>query len=55
MKLAFSSNAYLHFSIEDTIRKIAELGFSGIEILADVPTPGPLDCSRKESNRSGIN
>ena len=37
MRLAFSSNAYLHFSIEDTIRKIAELGFSGIEILADVP------------------
>lgn len=41
MKLAFSSNAYLHFSIEDTIRKVAELGYSGIEILADVPHAWP--------------
>ena len=37
MKLAFSSNAYMHFSIEETIRKIAELGYTGIEVLADVP------------------
>ena len=35
MKLAFSSNAYMHFSIEDTIAKIADLGYTGIEILAD--------------------
>jgi sugar phosphate isomerase/epimerase len=41
MKLAFSSNAYLHFSIEDTISKIAELGYTGIEILADVPHAWP--------------
>ncbi|MEZ6118222.1 MAG: sugar phosphate isomerase/epimerase family protein [Pirellulaceae bacterium] len=41
MKLAFSSNAYMHFSIEDTIRKIAELGYEGIEILADVPHAWP--------------
>jgi len=41
MKLAFSSNAYMHFSIEDTIAKIASLGYSGIEILADVPHAWP--------------
>lgn len=41
MKLAFSSNAYLHFSIEDTIAKIAALGYRGIEILADVPHAWP--------------
>ncbi len=41
MKLAFSSNAYMHFSIEDTIAKIADLGYSGIEILADVPHAWP--------------
>ena len=41
MKLAFSSNAYMHFSIEDTIDKIADLGYSGIEILADVPHAWP--------------
>ena len=41
MKLAFSSNAYLHFSIENTIEKIASLGYTGIEILADVPHAWP--------------
>jgi sugar phosphate isomerase/epimerase len=41
MKLAFSSNAYLHFSIERTIEKIASLGYRGIEILADVPHAWP--------------
>jgi sugar phosphate isomerase/epimerase len=37
VKLAFSSNAYLQFSIEETIRRIAEIGYRGIELLADVP------------------
>ena len=41
MKLAFSSNAYLHFSIEETIERIAGLGYRGIEILADVPHAWP--------------
>ena len=41
MKLAFSSNAYLHFSVEETIAKIAGLGYRGIEILADVPHAWP--------------
>lgn len=53
MKLAFSSNAYMHFSIEDTINKIADLGYTGIEILADVPHawPAQLLPERKESIR----
>jgi sugar phosphate isomerase/epimerase len=53
MQLAFSSNAYMHFSIEDTINKIADLGYSGIEILADVPHawPAQLLPERKESIR----
>ena len=53
MKLAFSSNAYLHFSIEETIEKIASLGYAGIEILADVPHawPAGLLPERKESIR----
>ncbi|MEX0866208.1 MAG: sugar phosphate isomerase/epimerase family protein [Pirellulales bacterium] len=56
MKLAFSSNAYMHFSIEDTIRKIASLGYSGIEILADVPHawPAGLLPERKESIRRSL-
>ncbi len=53
MKLAFSSNAYMHFSIEDTIRKIAELGYTGIEVLADVPHAWPSNLleERKQSIR----
>jgi sugar phosphate isomerase/epimerase len=53
MKLAFSSNAYMHFSIEDTIARIAELGYTGIELLADVPHawPAGLLPERKESIR----
>jgi sugar phosphate isomerase/epimerase len=41
MKLAFSSNAYMHFSIEQTIAQIAACGYPGIEILADVPHAWP--------------
>jgi sugar phosphate isomerase/epimerase len=41
MQLAFSSNAYLNFSVEESIRRIAALGYHGIEILADVPHAWP--------------
>jgi sugar phosphate isomerase/epimerase len=56
MKLAFSSNAYLHFSIESTIEKIASLGYTGIEILADVPHAWPAGLleERKESIRRAL-
>ena len=56
MKLAFSSNAYMHFSIESTIEKIADLGYTGIEVLADVPHawPAGLLAERKESIRRAL-
>jgi sugar phosphate isomerase/epimerase len=56
MKLAFSSNAYMHFSIERTIEKVASLGYSGIEILADVPHawPAGLLPERKDSIRQHL-
>ena len=56
MKLAFSSNAYMHFSIEDTINKIADLGYTGIEILADVPHAWPAGLleERKRSIRETL-
>lgn len=41
MKLAFSSNAYMKFSIEETIRRIAAIGYAGLEVLADVPHAWP--------------
>ena len=41
MQLAFSSNAYMRFSVEETIRRIAGLGYTGLELLADVPHAWP--------------
>jgi sugar phosphate isomerase/epimerase len=41
MKLAFSSNAYMKFSIEETIGRIASIGYAGLEVLADVPHAWP--------------
>lgn len=37
MKLAYSTNAFKCYSVHETIRAIADLGFDGIEWLADVP------------------
>jgi len=41
MNLAYSSNAYLNFPVEETIRRIAALGYGGLELLADVPHAWP--------------
>jgi len=41
MQLAYSSNAYLQFSIEETIARISRLGYAGMELLADVPHAWP--------------
>ncbi len=56
MKLAFSSNAYLQFSIEETIRRIAAIGYRGIELLADVPHawPAGLLPERREAIRRAL-
>ena len=41
MKLAFSSNAYLRYTVEEAIERIAALGYQGMELLADVPHAWP--------------
>jgi sugar phosphate isomerase/epimerase len=41
MKFAFSSNAFLRYSLADTVRILAEIGYAGIEIMADVPHAYP--------------
>jgi len=56
MKLAFSSNAYLRFSFAEAARRIAALGYAGIELMADVPHAWPaylLD-EQKHSIRSNL-
>lgn len=41
MKLAYSANAYMRFSIEEAIDRIAALGYRGIELMADEPHAWP--------------
>ncbi|MCE9531835.1 MAG: sugar phosphate isomerase/epimerase [Planctomycetes bacterium] len=41
MKLAFSTNAYLNFSFPEAVRKLAAIGYAGVEIMADVPHAWP--------------
>lgn len=56
MKLAFSSNAYLRYPIEETIARVASLGYTGIELLADVPHAWPAGLleERKQSIRDAL-
>lgn len=41
MKLAFSTNAFKRYSLEDSIQEIAKIGYGGIEVLCDVPHAYP--------------
>jgi len=41
MKLAFSTNAYLKYSFAEAIRRLAGIGYAGVEIMADVPHAWP--------------
>jgi sugar phosphate isomerase/epimerase len=50
MILGYSSNAFTKFSIFQTVEMIAQLGFSGIEIMCDRPHLYPLDFSEVELN-----
>jgi sugar phosphate isomerase/epimerase len=56
MRLAYSSNAYMRFSVEETIARIAALGYQGLELLADVPHAWPAGLleERKQSIRDAL-
>ena len=49
--LAFSTNAYLKFSFADAVRRLAGIGYRGIEIMADVPHAWPA-CLLAEQKRA---
>ena len=50
MKLAFSTNAYLRFSFPEAVRRLAKIGYPGIEIMADVPHAWPA-CLLEEQKK----
>lgn len=41
MKLAFSTNAYLNHSFDETCRRLSAIGYRGVEVMADVPHAWP--------------
>jgi len=43
MVLGYSTNAFVKFSLEESVRRIADLGFGGIEIMGDRPHLYPPD------------
>lgn len=45
-QLAYSSNAYLRFGVEEAIARIAALGYTGIELMADAPHLWPAETPR---------
>jgi sugar phosphate isomerase/epimerase len=56
MRLAFSTNAYLKFSFAHAARRLAALGYAGVEIMADVPHAWPacLLEEQKEAIRQAL-
>jgi sugar phosphate isomerase/epimerase len=41
MKLSFSTNAYMRYPFEEAAARIAKIGYSGLELMADVPHAWP--------------
>lgn len=61
LKLAYSANAYLRFDAQEAARRIAALGYAGIELMADAPhlwpaaaTDADLDALRRTLDRAGL-
>jgi sugar phosphate isomerase/epimerase len=51
LQLAFSTNAYLKFSFAEAVRRLAAIGYAGVEIMADVPHAWPA-CLLEEQKQS---
>jgi sugar phosphate isomerase/epimerase len=61
LKFAFSSNAFRRYSLVETIRILAGIGYDALEIMADAPHAYPPDLSdkdiriiRQELSRTGL-
>lgn len=56
IRLAFSTNAYLKYSFTDAVKRLAAIGYDGVEIMADVPHAWPafLLEEHKQSMRDAL-
>ncbi len=43
MNLAYSTNAYMRFSLEEALARVARLGYEAVELMADTPHAWPED------------
>lgn len=50
MEFAFSTNAFKKYSLAETINVLSEIGYTGVEILCDVPHAYPKSLSDAEIN-----
>lgn len=48
MKLAYSTNAYRRTTVDDALQRIARLGYSGVELMADKPHFWPREMTNGE-------
>ncbi len=48
MKLAFSTNAFRRYSLADTLDILGEIGYRGVEIMADAPHAYPLALTNRD-------
>lgn len=51
MHLAYSANAYMRYPLDEAIRRIADLGYRGIELMADTPHCWPEDMTAADADR----
>src|SRR5436305_4776842 len=56
MKFAFSTNAYLNYGFDEAVRRIAAIGYRGVEVMADVPHAWPafLLSEQKQAIRDSL-
>jgi sugar phosphate isomerase/epimerase len=61
LKLAYSSNAYMRFPLDEALSRIAALGYRGVELMADIPhlwpadtTDAMIDATRKALDRYNL-
>jgi len=61
MKLSFSTNAFVRYSVFDAVEQIAAIGYEGVELLADAPhlyagsvTQHDLDELKRVLDRTGL-
>ncbi len=56
MQLAFSTNAYLKYPFAEAVRRLAAIGYTGVEVMADVPHawPAGLLAGQKQAIRDDL-